>query len=833
MLLNPRYNIGLGAPPSSAVNFNVTVAAGKVSADLVDFPLMIDLSHMPSSFWTAVRSDGGNIRVYASDGISPIPFDLTYINKTRNLGRLYAKTTLLSASSNTIVVSVLDTSFTGLPVTDTYGRNAVWSDYEVVWVFPETVNRTGNSFSQTMTGIGYQTEWKRSDYQSVLPGAPHQGVTVDGSGKLWTVDDGGLRRHTVYDVRTVLALNSTFLADFRTLTGDTLVNHSSAACVIGTELWVPLNEYPNTGGSFNEYLVVFDYLTLAYKRHYDVSAVGRHVSAIVYNPADSTIYATDYLNGASLMKFDTSGTYLGTVTLSSSITQLQGITIVDGKFVLSSNTSDDVWECNFDGTGVTLLFRKSEGGVPEGLSYDGVSKLYYLDGDGDLMVYERVASLVDWARLHYACAFTRLPRSVVSSMAVSVHWLVTSGDLQQAFIALENDTTAASTGSTTVTNILYDEGPDLIGLWNSTDSWLYSDNNPEYRNNFRISAKHNNTTERKLFVNGNLEATDATISARPSGGGTDMEFIIGASNRFSNNEGEAYYQYAWLRNDYVSDAWLEADGVNNRYPQSFYAISGVTFTDDELIQAYLAKTRGFAFDFTDITRMWTVSTRTALLSTTSDPVGAIQNKWSGGVTSQALQATAGSRPVWNGSNALDFSGTQHLTLEGNFASFLNARPACFFSARILVDSLSAQRPIIAISSGTGTTARFTLIVKTNGALELTCRNSDTGTVTVLTTAAGEIVAGTAYVITAYADFAGTRDVVIRKNGSVIGSTTLVQSAANTQASNSNRFWIGRNNVTTTEYFDGRMGQFMFISDAIPNSTNLGLIEAKVGEGTLT
>ena len=190
MLLNPRYNIGLGAPPSSAVNFNVTVAAGKVSADLVDFPLMIDLSHMPSSFWTAVRSDGGNIRVYASDGISQIPFDLTYINKTRNLGRLYAKTTLLSASSNTIVVSVLDTSLTGLSVTDTYGRNAVWSAYEVVWVFPETVNRTGKSYSQTMTGIGYQTEWKRSDYQTVLPGAPHQGVIVDDSGKLWTVDDG-------------------------------------------------------------------------------------------------------------------------------------------------------------------------------------------------------------------------------------------------------------------------------------------------------------------------------------------------------------------------------------------------------------------------------------------------------------------------------------------------------------------------------------------------------------------------------------------------------------------------------------------------------------------
>ena len=546
----------------------VTVPSGKVSADLTAFPLMIDLSLMPIGFWGLVDSTGGNIRAYASDGVTQLPFDVTYINKTRGLGRMFVKTNLLTASNNVVIIKVFLTGASALPVTDTYGRNAVWSDYEVVIVYPETVNRTGDVYTRAANEVPF-SEWKRTDYFD-MTGNPHQGVAVDTSGNLVTIDTNYLRRSTQAAVNTVLASNSDPVGAVKTATGNTNLNHLSDGCIIAGELWVPCSEYPAVGAK-DEYLCVFNLTTLALDRTYNVSALNRHIAGICYDPNTSTIYAVDYTDGTSMMKFDTSGAHLGNVTLSANLIKCQGIDYYEGELLVSQEyyclTRVSLAGSVYGSPGSE--FFSPHVGLNEGISYNPSTKtLFHMDGDGDMQTLEKVSDIADWGRLHYDRHYETYPRSTVWSMGASVLWTETLGDLQQAFLTMAN-----GSSNTQYATVTYDEGPDKLGLWNSADGWLYTDINSAYKDQFRVSAQHNGTTQRKIFYNGILKATDNTISARPSGSGSNMDFVINAATSGNADNGEAYYQFAWARNDYVSEAWMAADAAFMNDPASIYTIT--------------------------------------------------------------------------------------------------------------------------------------------------------------------------------------------------------------------------------------------------------------------
>ena len=67
----------------------ITVDHTKVSADLTDFPLYVDLSHLPDHFFNNVKTDGADIRVFKSDNVTEIPFEIVSIDTTAKTGELY------------------------------------------------------------------------------------------------------------------------------------------------------------------------------------------------------------------------------------------------------------------------------------------------------------------------------------------------------------------------------------------------------------------------------------------------------------------------------------------------------------------------------------------------------------------------------------------------------------------------------------------------------------------------------------------------------------------------------------------------------------------------
>jgi Concanavalin A-like lectin/glucanases superfamily len=244
------------------------------------------------------------------------------------------------------------------------------------------------------------------------------------------------------------------------------------------------------------------------------------------------------------------------------------------------------------------------------------------------------------------------------------------------------------------------------------------------------------------------------------------------------------------------------------------------------VQAALSGTPGFALDPSDTATMWTDNAKTIQVAATNDAVAVMETKF-GDTAREAIQASSTPRPRWNGSGAADYVTDDYLELNVSAGDLLNNKPSVFWSGRFVVDTLAQRADLCYVSGNSGTSARFLVRATTTGAVELQARPTDGGTLTTLTSAAGEIVTGQTYVITADVDFAGTRAMRVFKNGVSIASGTLTPAASNTSATNSVSFWLGRRDGL--EYIDGRMGRMVF-ADKLMTAPEIAAIEAWVGQG---
>lgn len=569
-----RLNLlGLGKtgganPPVSSGGYTVTIESGTVNSDLIDFPVMIDMNDMPASFWLGVRSDGGNIRAYTADGLTMIPIDVTYINTATGRGRMFVKHTVTTGSDTVFKIKLLDTLTTALAVTDPNGRNAVWSDYEVVWQFPIEDNRTGNAYTQHMNLVPFSL-WKQAQYYE-FAGNPHQGIAVDVSGNVVTIDTNYLRRYAASNLTTLLASNSNPVGAVQAATGGA-TNHICDGAIIGGELWSICNNFPALA-PIQEHFVVFNLSDLTLNRTYDISGdAGEQISSLCYVPTSGLIYACNYETGSKIHIFNTAGIYQSSINLSTTIVNAQGIEYVNGKLYISQEaTGNPIWEVELDGTVNGVVYNRPTNGINEGISYDGTS-LWVLDGDGDLVRLEKMPEKEDWSKVHFDLCRATFTITHTWTMATSIYWNVPNGDLQQGFLAV-NDPTPTTT---THEGLLYDEGPDVLGSWNQNDGWLHTSINPAAMSTFRIAESRAGAGTRAIYVDGVQEASDTATSLRPIGteGVDDMDFVINDLRRTSLASGEAYYQHVWFRAEEMSEDWMAADAANMNNPSQFYSIA--------------------------------------------------------------------------------------------------------------------------------------------------------------------------------------------------------------------------------------------------------------------
>jgi len=169
---------------------NVVIDHTKVSADLTDYVVYVNLADLPSSFWSVVANGGGDIRVFKSDGTTELAREVVSCDTATDTGELHIKFSgTLSSSSDTTIQIHADGTSSEPAVTATYGRNAVWSDYFTVLHFQSgATDSTGNvtwtangtpAYNATNTVLGTVTANLdgTDDYYS---------ATLD-LGALWTI----------------------------------------------------------------------------------------------------------------------------------------------------------------------------------------------------------------------------------------------------------------------------------------------------------------------------------------------------------------------------------------------------------------------------------------------------------------------------------------------------------------------------------------------------------------------------------------------------------------------------------------------------------------------
>ncbi|MEX2514740.1 MAG: DUF2341 domain-containing protein [Candidatus Paceibacterota bacterium] len=122
-----------GDGPTWQYRQKITIDADQVDAELTDFPVYVDLSDFGSDFFSNVAADGGDIRITTADGTTELAREVVSVDTASSTGELHFKADSLSASSDSeFFIYYGSSGASDYAVTDTYGRNAVWSDYRFV-----------------------------------------------------------------------------------------------------------------------------------------------------------------------------------------------------------------------------------------------------------------------------------------------------------------------------------------------------------------------------------------------------------------------------------------------------------------------------------------------------------------------------------------------------------------------------------------------------------------------------------------------------------------------------------------------------------------------------
>lgn len=562
MLLNPPTRIDATPPVAASSAYLVTVPSGKVSADLTAFPLMVDLSDMPSGFWDDVRTDGGNLRAYGPDGVTLIPHDLTYIDTDIKQGRIFVRKTLLAAADNEIVLGLLGPSETKLPAADANGQYAVWADFDAVVVYPDTKNRKDDAAFTVVGANGGVFDWKEIAQESYTA---HQGVAFDGTYH-YAVDTNYLRKYSTG--LTVVASNADPCGAMNTATGETTLNHCGAPTIVGGELWMPVEVYP--AGTYNkQYIGRFSVTDLSLLGYITLSGATRESSALIVDDSLNRVYVTDYNNGASIPYFDkTTGVYQGALTLSSALSGIQGIADLGGGLWVVSCDSFPLGPIYLqsDGTVGAYVFKEWYAGQIEGISYYAPTKVLTFD-NGNIRDYQVVPRVADFRRSHGTVSYLTVPTKTVWTTSISMR---TTKYFGQWGILGVNTTGDSGTG---VRTAISRRSTGKWAIWNSTDGWLETAVTPDYYQTHRIGIQHNGTTARKAYANG-AATLDSVCALRPPSGAT-MEWFIGASNSYNTETAYGDFQYAWLRGEALSDAWMAADAANMNSPATFYSVAAL------------------------------------------------------------------------------------------------------------------------------------------------------------------------------------------------------------------------------------------------------------------
>lgn len=539
-----------------------------VTASLTDFPVFLDMSTFPTYFWTGLAwTDGRDIRVTNASG-TVIPFDVVSVNYGLKKGSIFVKTSLSTSVDTILYVTYGNPRVAKLANNNANGRNAVWSDYNRVFCFSDYgfADRTGNTGVPTING-GVAS-------LSITATSPqlnsHQGICFDGT-FYYTTDTNAIYK---WDASwNLIATNSNPVGDI-----GNGVNHIGDLDVVNGILYVPAENYTNITTWSNQRLAKFNASTLAFISSTSVSAQAAEVSGVCYNSEDGYLYVTSYADGSKFWKYDLNFSFVTTLSLSSTIGLIQGMTFWEGAYYVNSDpvtAQKYTYRVEQDGTNSGIVFgpNVNTAGTWEGITHTASSLLAIYSATG--VAGDGVAkTLVPYDVAAYSGA--AFPASLSSNIqsTVTVHTVWTMG----ATVSLNDKSINRSITSYGLANdatsnnrvvLAYRQSSDRLGMWETTDTWLLATAAPTVGVKYRVHGTQNGTTKRELFVAGVSQASQSGNAAFPLAGANG--FWVGLNTQ-NTEQMDGDVGFAYLRLSVLSSQWLLAEQANLSSPGTFYTV---------------------------------------------------------------------------------------------------------------------------------------------------------------------------------------------------------------------------------------------------------------------
>jgi len=113
----------------------ITVNSAEVDADLTDYPVYVSLANLPAGFHSNVKTDGSDIRVTSSDGLTEIPREVVFYDSATDTGELHFKGDVSSTVDTDFYIYYGNAAATEPAIDSTYGAENAWTKYEAVYHF--------------------------------------------------------------------------------------------------------------------------------------------------------------------------------------------------------------------------------------------------------------------------------------------------------------------------------------------------------------------------------------------------------------------------------------------------------------------------------------------------------------------------------------------------------------------------------------------------------------------------------------------------------------------------------------------------------------------------
>ncbi len=125
----------------------LSISGTSLFGSVNDFPVYVDLSDLPSAFFSTVQASGADIRITTGDGLTEVPREVVAIDTGAETGQLHFKAPSLDTGTTSVFYLYYGSSTApAYAANDTYGAQNVWTNgYLAVYHMEESAAGSGNS----------------------------------------------------------------------------------------------------------------------------------------------------------------------------------------------------------------------------------------------------------------------------------------------------------------------------------------------------------------------------------------------------------------------------------------------------------------------------------------------------------------------------------------------------------------------------------------------------------------------------------------------------------------------------------------------------------------